>query len=816
MVSLFDTTYGPPHSQLLPASFGLSLHRMIIAPLDRKLFRDLARMKGQIIAVSVVMACGLAMMVATRSLILTLESTRDAYYEKYRLADVFGTLKRAPLAMAERLAEIPGVAAVDPRVVLNVTLDLPGVAEPATGHIISLPEDGPLRLNTIFLRSGRMPRLDERREVVASEAFALANHLEPGDSVKAVINGRQDTLVITGVGLSPEFVFEARAGETLPDNKRFGVFWMNYRAVAMAYQMDGAFNDFVADLSPGAAAGPVIEEMDRLLESYGANGAITRKDHASARRLDDELRVLHALAVAYPIVFLSVAAFMVNAVLSRLIRLQREQIAQLKALGYSSWQVGRHYLKFALVIVVLGTLLGSLAGRMMGGGLIRIYDLFFRFPKLEFRLDYTALSWALLVSGGASLLGVWSVVRQAVKLPPAEAMRPEPPADFKPSIWERMGMTQHLSPGFRMALRNIERRPVQAAFTIFGISLATGLMVLPGAMADSIDHLLTYQWNEVQRQDVVAFLSEPGSSSAFHDLEHLPGVLLAEPIRSVQVRLTNGHHARKLAITGMPPTADLNRLLDAQRQPILLPEEGIVMSAKLAEILDAKLGDLIQVSVMEGKRPVQLLPIRGLLEDYSGVAAYMDLNALRRLLQEGETINGAYLTVDQHRWDDFMRAVKETPRAAVVLVKREQLASFRKTTGQSIGILRSLYFTLAVIVAFGVVYNSARIALSERQRDLATLRVVGFTQREVAKVLLGELSILVLTAIPIGFALGRMLTVGIFKSLSTETIRLPLRITTPTYVIAMLVVLTAAATSFWVVSRLLKKLDMVGVLKARD
>lgn len=789
---------------------------MIISPLDRKLFRDLARMKGQMFAVSVVMACGLAMMICTRSLIRTLESTRDAYYEKHRMADVFGSLKRAPLALAERLASVPGVAAVEPRVVVNVTLDLPGMAEPATGHIVSLPEDGPQKLNQLFIRTGRLPRLDERRGVVASEAFAEANKLVVGDTVSAVINGRRDSLVITGIGLSPEFVFEARAGETLPDNKRFGVFWMNYRAVAVAYNMDGAFNDFCADLSPGAHAGPVIAEMDRLLVTYGAFGAITRKDHGSARRVDDELRVLHALAVAYPVVFLSVAAFMVNAVLSRLIRLQREQIAQLKALGYASWQVGWHYMKFALVIVVLGTIMGGIAGRFMGGALVKMYVIFFRFPSLKFMLDYEALGWALLVSASACMLGVFSVVRQAVNLPPAEAMRPEPPADFKPSFLERRGLTKGFSPSFRMALRNIERRPVQAGFTVFGLALATGLMVLPGAMADSIDYLLTYQWNEVQRQDVVAFLTEPGSPSAFHDLEHLPGVTSAEPIRSVQARIQYGQHLRRLAITGMPPNSDLNRLLDEQRKPIQLPEDGIVMSAKLAEILDVKLGEEVQVSIMEGKRPVRLLPVRGLLRDFSGVAAYMDLNALRRLLQEGDTINGAYLTVDQNRWDDFMRKVKDTPRASVVLVKKEQLAAFRKTTGQSIGILRSLYFSLAVIVSFGVVYNSARIALSERTRDLATLRVVGFSQREVAMVLLGELSILVLSALPFGILLGRGLTTAIFQSLSTETVRLPLVITMPTYVVAMAVVLSAAAASFWVVSRLLGKLDMVGVLKARD
>jgi putative ABC transport system permease protein len=789
----------------------------MLSPLDRKLFRDLGRMKGQLVAVSLVMACGLAMMIMTRSLILTLDSTRNAYYQRYGMADLFGTLKRAPLAMADRLAKIPGVASVEPRVVVDVTLDLPGIPEPATGHIVSLPDDGkPQVLNRIFLRKGRLPQLGERREVVVSEAFADANFLKPGDSVVAIINGRRDSLVIVGVGLSPEFVFEARAGETLPDNKRYGVFWMNYRAVAVAYNLDGAFNDFAADLAPNAAPGPVIAEMDQLLANYGAFGAYTRADHPSAKRLDDEIRVLQALSVAYPVIFLSVAAFMVNAVLARLVRLQREQIAQLKALGYSSAQVGIHYMKYALVIVVMGTILGGVAGSKMGGGLVNLYTMFFRFPELTFRMDVGALATALLVSAGAASLGVLKVVHAAVKLPPAEAMRPEPPADFKPSIAERMGLTKHFSPGFRMALRNIERKPWQAVFTICGLSLATGLMVLPGAMSDSIDYLLTYQWNEVQRQDVVVFLTEPGGGKAFHDLEHLPGVLRAEPIRSVQSRLRYGHHYRKLAVTGMPKGSDLNRLLDANGRTIHLPEDGIVMSKALAEVIGAKIGDEVQIEVLEGQRPKRTAPIRGLIEDFAGVAAYMDLDALRRLMREGDTINGAYLTVDKGKWEDFMREVKETPRASIVLVKKDQLQAFRETTGQSIGILRKLYFTLAVIVAFGVVYNSARIALSERQRDLATLRVVGFTQREVASVLLGELTLLVVTALPLGLLFGKGLTTFIISSFSTETVRMPLVINATSYTVAIIVVTTAAAMSFLVVSRMLKKLDLVGVLKARD
>ena len=789
----------------------------MIDPLDRKLLRDLGRMKGQVLAVSLVMASGLCMMIMTRSLILTLESARAAYYQQYALADVFAGLKRAPLAVAERIASVPGVAAVETRVVVEVTLDLPGLAAPATGHIISLPEDGaPQKLNRVFLRSGRFPRPDDRREVVLGESFAVANGLQPGDSLVAVINGRRETLQICGIGLSPEFVFEARAGETLPDHKRFSVIWMNYRALAVAYNLDGAFNNVCIDLAPGAPAAPVIEEMDRLLAPYGAGGAFTRKDQPSAQRMDDELRVLHSLSFAYPIVFLSVAAFMVNAVLARIVRLQREQIAQMKALGYSSRQVGVHYLKFVLVIGVLGTLIGGGAGRVLGAQLVSIYTLFFRFPALEFRLDYGALGLALFISLGASVLGVLSVVWQAVKLAPAEAMRPEPPADFQPSLFERIGLTRFFSPTFRMALRNIERRPWQAVFTCCGLALATGLMVLPGAMSDSIDHLLTFQWNSAQRQDVTVFLTEPAAETGFHNLEHLPGVIRAEPIRVAGARLKFAHHQRKLAITGIARGADLNRLLDAQERPIHLPADGLLMSKKLAEVIGAKIGDEVRVEVLEGRRSIVNIPIRGLVTDFAGVAAYMDITALRRILKEGDTVNGAYLTVDQLRWAEFMRAVKDTPRAAFVLVKRDQLAAFRETTGQSMGILRKLYFVLAVIVAFGVVYNSARIALSERSRELATLRVVGFSLPEVRGVLVGELAVLVVLALPAGLLFGRGLALLIMASFSTETVRLPILINPSTYSIAVIVVLSAALCSFALVSRMLGQLDLVGVLKARD
>ena len=789
---------------------------MLLSALDLKLLRDAGRMKGQMAAVSLVMACGLAMMIMSRSLILSLESTRDAYYEKHRFADVFCDLKRAPNALRDRLAAMDGVAAVETRVAGRVTLDLPGLEEPADGTILSIPEDRPQQLHQLYIRRGRLPEIGRPNEVVVGEAFAQAHGFEPGHTLDAILHGARERLEIVGIALSPEFVFEARAGETLPDNRRFGVFWMNERQLATAFELDGAFNSVLVDVAPGQAVAPVMAELDRVLAPFGGQVAYARRDHASATRLDDELRVLRALSFAFPTVFLSIAAFMSSAVLTRLIRLQREQIAQLKAFGYSSAQVGWHYLKFALVIVVAATLVGGTAGVVLGDNVVQVYHRFFRFPALSFHPDLPAIALAFMVSAGAAFLGVIGAVRQAVRLPPAEAMRPEPPAEFKHSVIERLGWHRLAGPSLRMALRNLERRPWQAFFTAFGLALATGIPVVPGAMRDGIAYLISFQWDQGQRQDVTMSLIEPGSASALSDLRHLPGVTLAEPFRSVPARVRFGHQSRRLAVTGLPREALLNRVLDEHGRPLSLPLDGLLVSAKLAEILGARPGDRLQIEVQEGRRPTREAVVTGLITDYAGVAIYMEIGALRRLMQEGGTLSGAHLTVDRARWGDFLADIKESPRVAALVIKAAVRESFNKSTAEMIGLVQGLYFTFSIIVSFGVVYNSARIALAERHRDLATLRVIGFTHREVAGVMIGELVILTALALPAGLVIGRLLAEAIVTAASTESVRLPLMITRRTYATAILIVLASATVSFALVSRGIRRLDLLAVLKARD
>ncbi|MFZ9682809.1 MAG: ABC transporter permease, partial [Cephaloticoccus sp.] len=375
--------------------------------LDTKLRRDLLGLKSQALAVALVMACGLTMMVMTRSLILTLENTRDTYYRDYRFAELFVRLKRAPDAVAQDLAAIRGIAAVQTSIALSGRLEITGVPEPATGLFISLPEQGEPVLDRLFLRKGHM--LTGRAtpgDVLVGEAFSEAHGLQPGDTLAAVLYGRRQTLRIAGIVLSPEFVFEAPPGSALPDNRSYGIFWLPYKELATAANMDGAFNQATFTLAPGARADAVAAEIDRMLRPYGGRGTCDRESHPSHTRLRDEIRVLHGLSVGFPLVFLGVAAFMTNAVMSRQITLQREQIAILKAFGFTNREIGGHYLKFALVIVLIGTALGILGGIGLGHKLVVMYHLFFRFPHLDFQLARGVLVAAAAVSSLAAIAGV--------------------------------------------------------------------------------------------------------------------------------------------------------------------------------------------------------------------------------------------------------------------------------------------------------------------------------------------------------------------------------------------------------------------------
>ena len=781
--------------------------------LDQKLLRDLWGMKAQALAIALVMASGVATLVMMLSTVTSLRTAQANYYERDRFAHVFTHLKRAPDALAPRLAALPGVAQVQTRVVVDVTLDLPGLIVPAVGRLISLEADPRAGLNRPHLRRGRLPEPGARREALVSEAFAVAHRMVPGDAVRALINGRRQSLVIVGVAISPEYIFQIRPGEFIPDDPRFGVFWLDRAELASAAGLTGAFNDVALRLTRGAVERDVREQLDALTARFGGQGAYGRADQVSNRLVSDELAQLRAMALIPPAIFLAVTAFLLNGVISRLVQTQREQIAVLKAFGYSTPQIGGHFLKLVCVITVVGLVVGTAAGAWLGRDLAGLYGRYFRFPTLDFRLDPGVVAFACSTSAAAAL-GAMGAVRRAMKLPPAEGMRPEEPAHYRPLLLERLGLQRFVGRIPRMILRRLERKPVAAAFSVVGISLAIAIVVLGSFSSDIVDFVVDLQFFGVQRYDASVALVEPASSAALHEIRRLPGVIAAEPFRSVPVRVRFGHRERRLALLGLPGDTGLIRLVDTAWRETPLPLTGLVVSQKLAELLQARVGDVVRVEVMEGPRPTFEVPLVRLLDDVTGTSAYLDAGQLHRLMGESAVVSGAFLRVDANAEAALFAALKAAPRVAVVTTRTAVLATFRALMAENILRMRVINVVFAGIIAFGVVYNAARISLAERSRELATLRVIGFGRDEISLIFLGELAVLTVLAIPLGLVLGRAFAALAVVALGTESQRFPLVVNASTYAFAVTTVLAAALVSSLLVRRQLDRLDLLAVLKA--
>ncbi|NER81382.1 MAG: ABC transporter permease [Leptolyngbya sp. SIO1D8] len=782
--------------------------------LDQKLFRDLLQMRGQVIAIVLIVACGIASLVTMMSTYSSLKLTQATYYDQYRFADVFVQLKRAPDSLIPRLEAIPGVGTVQTRVVNDVTVSVEGLAEPATARLISIPERPTLMLNDLFIRAGRYP--EQGDEVLASEAFTEANHLNPNDTVGAIINGRWQTLRIVGTALSPEYIYEIRGTELVPDNEHFGLLWMQQDALSTAFDMKGAFNDISLTLMPEASEAEVIFQLDQLLETYGGLGAFGREDQISHTFISDEISTLSAQAILVPSIFLGIAAFLLNLLLSRLVSTQRDQIAVMKAFGYSNIAVGMHYLKLVMVVVLLGAILGSGLGWRLGLGMTSLYADFYHFPLLRYEIRPGVLLTALLVSGGAATLGAFLAAQRAVALPPAEAMRPEPPETFRPTLIEKLGLQRWFSAPSRIILRNLERRPAQGLLSMVGIAVAIAILVLGRYFTDAMNALVDIQFRTIQREDVTLVFNEPVSAQAQFDLYHLPGVMRAEPFRAVPARFRLGHLSKLSGITGIAPTNELRRLLDRNQQPVNLPPEGILLSTKLADILQARLGDELTVEVLEGERPTRTVPVTGIFDELVGISAYMDIYALNRFMREGFTLSGAYLQVDTHQQSRLYTQLKQTPVVASVALRQTTIDQFNAIVAESMAGFTKVLVGFASVIAFGVVYNAARIALSERRRELATLRIIGFTRGEIAFILLGEQAVLLGLAIPVGFALGFGLAAAITNLYDWDLFRFPLVITPASYAFAFVVIMAAALVSGGMIRHQLNRLDLIAVLKTRE
>lgn len=788
-----------------------------LSALDRKLVRDLRGMLGQGITISLVVAAGIAGFITLRSTYVSLLESRDTYYEQYRFGDAFVGVERAPESLADRIEAVSGVALAYTRIVEAVRVPIEGEAQSPFGQVVSLPPGGTPPLNDVFLREGRFPEPGRRDEALLLEAFAAAWSVAPGDTLPIVMNGALRSVRVTGLGSSPEFVYPVPPGGLgFGEEDRFAVLWMDRSVVGPAFRMEGAFNDVVLRLERGASQRAVLAEVDELLEPYGGRGAIGREDQPSNAILEGELTQLQQFATVVPIIFLGVAAFLLNVVLSRLLNLQRTQIAALKALGYRDGRIGVHYLKMTSGVVLAGSALGLALGAWLGSAATDLYGSFFGFPILEFRIGWAPGITAVGVALAAGGIGAFGSLRRTLKLSPAEAMRPEPPARYHPSLPERLGLGRLVGPTGRMVLREVGRRRLRTALSAVGIALAVAILVVGRFSTDALDVMIDLQFFGAWKEDATVSFTGPVPERGVRELLQFPGVEHAEGMRTTPVRLHHGHRWRDVPLQGYPDDAALREIMNDEGAAHPLPAGGVVLTGMLADVLGAEVGDTLRATIREGRAREARIVVTGRVEEMFGLQGHMRLAELNALLGEGPRVDQALLWLEEGSFDELERRLAEVPVVVDVSSRNALIQGFREQSAQALIWMMLIMTAFASVIAAGVVYNNARVSVAERSRDLASLRVLGFTRQEISTVLLGEMAIQVFLAIPIGLWLGYRLALGIAGSVDPEMFRLPVVLSSRTYAFAAVVVLVAAGVSALLVRRRLDRLDLIGVLKTRE
>ncbi len=788
----------------------------MVTGLWRKLPRDLWTLRAQTAALAVLVLCGVAVLVSSWSSYRSLQTASKTHYDRQRMADVFADLNRAPLTLLPRLQTLPAVDTVEPRLVEDVLIDVPNQEEPALGRFVSIPADGKPRLNHLYLRQGRMPLPADIPDVLVHEAFAEAHTVRPGDALTGLFRGRRRTVRVTGIALSPEFVYALNPAVAFPDNKHFGIFWMPRPSLEKITSMEGAFNNVVLKIVPGASEIKTRAFLDALLAPYGCLGSVPRSRQLSAMLVADEIRQQKAQAVFNPAVFLLVAAFLIHIVLSRLVALQRPQIATLKSLGYRDWEIGSYYAALAGGMALVGIGPGLLAGAGLGTFYARLYRDFFRFPELPFSVSGAALGVGVLAGLVPALAGAAVSVQSVFRLTPAQALRPAVPVGFRPGLFSDVPGIRLLSPEERLVVRGLFARPGRLTMTVLGIAAAMALVINGGFWRDTLDTLVRIQFEEANREHLTVLFRDPRPPSALRELARWPGVIAVEGFRSVPVRIRVGQRVREISLHGLAAGSSMSRALTPDGNPVAPPVSGIFLSRYFERDHGVRVGDTVELEVMEGGPRRRQAIVTGFTDDLVGNSATLRLDDLHRLMDEPPVFSSAKLRVEKGHVSPLYARLKASPQVAAVHVMTLLYQGFQETIAGMVEFFTWILIGFAVAIAAAVIYNSARVTLSERGGELAGLRVLGFSPWTTWGLLFSEVAGPVFLALLPGAGLGLFLSWLSSRLVHTEQFHFPLRLSAQTYGMGVLVITgTSMAAGIWL-WRAVRQLNLVEALKYHE
>lgn len=785
-----------------------------LGALNKKLVRELGHLKTQVFSISVVMAIGISMLFGFSSTYKSLEKSRDDFYQSSGFSNVFLNAKKAPDLLAKQLESIKGVKQVESRLEYEALISLPKFQEPAVGRFISIPDGRQPKMNRIHLTRGRIPQATANNEVVVTPGFFKAHELSLGDLFSATLNGRLRKLKVVGVGVSPEHIISIQAGLPFPDDLHFTVVWINQTALEATYDMRSSFNSAVIETNPNINELEVIAKIDQKMDPFGGHGAYGREKQVSYFFVKEELNQLKTHALMIPVIFFLVAAYILNVVISRMVRAQRGEIATLKALGYLDSEVASYYFKVTSVIVFFGAVIGLGLGHWLGRAMIDLYGDFYRFPTLKYDFTYLELLLSIVVSLMVALAGAYFSLRHIFQMQPAEAMRPPSPPSYQKAFLESQAWFRQMQIRTRMNLRSMVNFPVKTTLTGLGMCFSVVILVSGLFWQDCLDFLILAQYSFVQKESGRIQLTHDVSPRAVKEVESLQGIVEAEGYRQSVVKVKFGTREETTSIKGFPDQARLQGLVDEDLRDIALSKSQIFISRILSDQLKVGEGDTIDIEFTEGREPKFQLKISRIVDSLMSNELITSRRTLAQMLKSDDLVNQILFRSLQDTSVLYTK-LKSMPNILSISYKDSALEFFEQNSARFIGVIAVIISIFAGAIGFGVAFNSLRVALAETDWELATLRILGFTTPEVFFILFSEILILLILFLPVGWVLGYWNGRVLLNMMSVEAFQIPFIIDPMTYAWATLILFASVSVSAFFIFRLVARLDLVATLKSR-
>ncbi len=783
----------------------------------RKLLRDLKDNKAAYIACVVVIGIGLMVFTFSAIVLENLQAAKDDFYRDYNFADGFIRVRGIPDAEINRIKQIEGVAYLEGRLVKDVRVLLPGKDESIFLRLVSTVPGEREGLNRVQMLKGEEPDGRSRDLVVAPDFFA-ANELNLGDILPVIAAGHIYDLRISGVGQSPEFVYALRTAQDIyPNPETFGIAHVPLSVMRSIFQEGESYNDLVFSLNPGYSYEDVEARMKPRLERYGLESMYPKKDQVSEVILNQELDQMRGMVTTLPVLFLFVAAVILYILIKRMVEQQRGQIGTLKAFGYTNREILVHYISYAVIIGIAGGILGGLSGIWISFPLTELYKEFFSLPGLESHFSLKYMLADILMATSFSLVAGYFAGTDILKLQPAEAMRPPtPPEGGKTWLEQQQLYWNCLNIQGKMATRNIFRNKARAFFTMLGITFAFAMIATTWYFQAITEVMITDQFVKVQTHSAKVVFSSPQAKDAVvREIGRFPGVNRVEPVLEVPALLRHNWHEKGSVIMGLSQDSQMYNILTDSGEKLHPPSNGVLLSSRLAELLEVKQGDFIEIdSFYNGGKAVNV-EVVDVVPQYLGVNAFMEIDALSALLKQSKMATSVLVDLEQDSLSALKDKYQDSERIAVVEDRGAMLATFNELM-ESYGYMIYVLAIFALITGFAVVYNSSIVSLSERQRELASLRVLGMSPGEVLQILTFEQWFISIFAMITGIPLTILLIKGMADSMNNDMFSIPFIVEFFPFIMAILGTAFFVVIAQWTINKKIHKLSMVEVLKERD